>query len=109
MAFVPESFIIALNTTTPTPNVQGSDELASTVLVHIPTWGSGGAIAPQGSLNGVDFFALAAEPTIGGSAVTSFTAAGAWRINASGLAYLRFVPSGAGTGTVVLLTSAVEG
>lgn len=81
--------------TTPVELSNGSDALASQMLVQVVGTISAGTFSMKGSNDGgTTLFTLLMVPTNSATPVTAPTAAGAWRVDLSGVERCYIVPDG---------------
>lgn len=69
--------------------LSGSDSFTSEIGVQIVGSGLTGTLVVEGSNDAATWVAMSMEPWGGGSAVTSATASGAWRVPSSGVRLVR--------------------
>lgn len=87
------------------PNVGGEMESVVTIAVG---GGFTGTVSFWGGLNGTDY-ALAATPLSGGSAVTTTTSAGIWRVDGTALDYVRVGATTISAGNPVVTLKTAKG
>jgi hypothetical protein len=94
----------SITTNTPgagnTVTLSGAHAYDAAAVQITGTWT--GTVTFEGSVDGVNFVAMAATPLIGGATASTATAVGAWRCNLAGLVAMRVRGSAAMTGAAVV-------
>lgn len=89
------------------PLIGGGEE--GNIVAYQLTGTFSGTVTFEGSVDGTNYVAIAAEPIGGGSSVTTATAAGIWRVRAGGLHSVRARVSTYTSGTFVITQDVADG